>query len=157
MPVQDAHLLDELFVALGKYLRVRERALTKAGHYNRDTADPATFRTLIALKHRPMRLSELAEAVFSDPSTVSRQVSHLVDEGLVRREADPDDGRATRLVVTEAGYTKLADLVAVRRRVASDMLSDWTTDDLETFVSLLKRFVTAAESQLPTAIAEGER
>src|SRR4051794_35740785 len=43
---------------------------------------------------RAVRVSALAEVLHSDVSTVSRQVSTLVDLGFVRRGPDPDDGRA---------------------------------------------------------------
>ena len=42
----------------------------------------------------------LAAAVHSDPSTVSRQVAALVRAGLIERQADPEDGRASVLVPT---------------------------------------------------------
>src|SRR4051795_4840148 len=48
----------------------------------------------------PMRVTDLAEIKQADPSTISRQVAQLVKAGLARREADPVDGRASRLAVT---------------------------------------------------------
>src|SRR5207249_2610885 len=51
----------------------------------------------------PRRTTALAEAVHSDPSTISRQVAALVRAGLVERRADPEDGRASLLAATETG------------------------------------------------------
>src|SRR5437868_6066116 len=51
----------------------------------------------------PVRSNALAEAVYSDPSTISRQVATLVKDGLIERRADPADGRASLLAVTEKG------------------------------------------------------
>src|SRR5688500_11815278 len=45
----------------------------------------------------PLRQSALADLVHADPSTVSRHVAALVEQGLVRRVADESDGRASRL------------------------------------------------------------
>ena len=55
----------------------------------------------------PLRQGALAELVHADPSTVSRHVAQLVERGLVRRVADESDGRASRLVVTDAGSAAL--------------------------------------------------
>jgi DNA-binding MarR family transcriptional regulator len=55
------------------------------------------------------RSSDLAARAGLDPSTVSRAVAGLVTQGLVTREADPHDGRATLLVVTPAGHAALSD------------------------------------------------
>ena len=64
--------------------------------------DRSTIFLLKALAmHGPRRSSELAAAVHSDPSTVSRQVAALVRDGLIERQADPEDGRASVLVPTE--------------------------------------------------------
>src|SRR3954464_12490513 len=50
----------------------------------------------------PLRQGALAEFVPPDPSTGSRHVATLVERGLVRRVADESDGRASRLVITDA-------------------------------------------------------
>nr|WP_284289046.1 MarR family transcriptional regulator [Angustibacter aerolatus] len=55
------------------------------------------------IRHGAMRSSALAEAVVSDPSTVSRQTASLVDLGLVERLPDPADRRAVLLAPTPAG------------------------------------------------------
>lgn len=88
----------------------------------------------------PMRAGSLAECVSSDPSTVSRQVAALVKLGLIERRADPDDGRASLLVVTEGGKAVLAEHDRIRLRYFADMLADWGPGDVQAFASLLNRF-----------------
>jgi DNA-binding MarR family transcriptional regulator len=65
----------------------------------------------------PVTLGELANAEQVRPPTMTRLVSALEDEGLVSREADPDDGRLTRIRATPKGRTLLFRGRA--RRVAS--------------------------------------
>src|SRR5438094_7205102 len=48
-------------------------------------------------------LGELAAAEHVRPATMTRIVQALEDEGLVRRESDPNDGRVTRLHPTAKG------------------------------------------------------
>jgi DNA-binding MarR family transcriptional regulator len=51
----------------------------------------------------PRTLGELAAAEHVRPATMSRIVQALAEDGLVRREADPADGRVVRLQATSRG------------------------------------------------------
>ena len=63
-----------------------------------DSRDRAALVLLFPLARLgPLRQGALAELVHADPSTVSRHVAALVEQGLVRRVADESDGRASRL------------------------------------------------------------
>src|SRR6476661_2578669 len=80
-----------------------------------DSGDRAALVLLFPLvRMGPLRQGALAELVHADPSTVSRHVAALVERGLVQRVADESDGRASRLVVTDAGHAALQDLCAER-------------------------------------------
>jgi len=127
--------------------------------------DRSMIFLLKALAHTgPRRSSELAAAVYSDPSTVSRQVAVLVRDGLIERQADPEDGRASVLVPTERGLEMLAEQ---RRRLAfalARVVKQWEPDDVTQFLGLLERFVSDHERALPmlmnecaTARSEGEK
>ena len=96
----------------------------------------------------PMRVTDLAEVKQADPSTVSRQVAQLVKAGLARREADPVDGRASRLAVTEAGLAACQQLHDERLAMLGDALRDWPADRIETFVDLFQEFNSSVEAHL---------
>jgi DNA-binding MarR family transcriptional regulator len=51
----------------------------------------------------PRKLGELAAAEHVRPATMTRIAQALESEGLIRREPDPDDGRATQLRATRKG------------------------------------------------------
>ena len=51
------------------------------------------------------RMGDLAEALASLPSRLTRQISRLEAQGLVRREATPDDKRGVVAIITETGRT----------------------------------------------------
>ena len=141
--------VDSLFIALARYSRLRDRALnTGLALGVTGPAETAAYRALFNLRHRPMRSRELAELLVTDPSTTSRHVAQLVAEGLVTRVADPDDGRAVLLVLTDDGRAKVADIAESRRRLVGRTVEDWSDDDFTDFVSKLTRFVDAVESQL---------
>jgi DNA-binding MarR family transcriptional regulator len=89
----------------------------------------------------PMRASDLAEQTCSDPSTVSRQVAGLVKAGLVERQADPADGRASILVPTALGQARVELMVQMRGRVFAPLVADWSAEERAVFSRLLTEFV----------------
>lgn len=56
---------------------------------------------------RRLRMQELAARVTLSRTRVSRMVDELEHAGLVAREPDPDDGRASFAIVTAQGRTEL--------------------------------------------------
>jgi DNA-binding MarR family transcriptional regulator len=94
----------------------------------------------------PMRAASLAEALRSDPSTVSRQVSVLAKDGLLERRPDPDDGRASLLALTPKAEALLAEHDQIRLERFAEMLDGWTEADLQHFATMLTRFTDAYES-----------
>jgi DNA-binding MarR family transcriptional regulator len=85
-------------------------------------------------------LKDLAARNALDPSTVSRAVTTLVQHGLVRRTADPADGRASILRLTERGEVALRDTHDRYDALLDQALSGWSAADLATFCALLRRF-----------------
>jgi DNA-binding MarR family transcriptional regulator len=51
------------------------------------------------------RMGDIAEGLMSLPSRITRQIRRLENQGLVRREASPDDGRGVLATITEDGRT----------------------------------------------------
>ena len=86
------------------------------------------------------RLSALAQAFGLDPSTITRQVQALEGSGLVRREVDPTDRRASLLDLTEEGRKVLTETREHRRARLQEALDDWSAQDLEDFGRLLEQF-----------------
>jgi DNA-binding MarR family transcriptional regulator len=97
----------------------------------------------------PLRQGALAELMHSDPSTVSRHVASLVEQGLVRREADETDGRASRLVVTDAGHAVLDQFRRERESWLERATTSWSATDLATLTTLFDRLLDDLTSGLP--------
>lgn len=62
----------------------------------------------------PLRLSRLADALGIVPRSATQVADALEQRGLIRRDADPADRRATVLVVTPEGR-RLHELIAAAR------------------------------------------
>ena len=105
-----------------------------------DGHDRSAMMLLFPLAAGPQRSAVLAGLSHADPSTISRQVAELVRRGLVRREPDPSDGRASLLAITDAGQAVLERVRALRRQLLATAVAGWTDAELATFAGLLHRF-----------------
>jgi DNA-binding MarR family transcriptional regulator len=83
---------------------------------------------------RALRMSRLAQLTSSSPSRLSNVVKRLEAGGLLRREPDPDDGRATRAVLTDAGMATVERAatghVALVRELVVDVLDPAQLDQM---------------------------
>jgi DNA-binding MarR family transcriptional regulator len=144
---EELRTAEEIGGQLVRLVRLIERVQAQYQAEHPDAVDRATYLLLVHLaKDGAQRAGALAEAVHSDPSTVSRQVAHLVQLGLVERVADPADGRATLLVATDEGRRVFDENRQLRNRRIAGLISDWPEDERQTFARLLTRFTDSFES-----------
>jgi DNA-binding MarR family transcriptional regulator len=144
---EELRTADEIGSQLVRLVRLIERVQAQYQAEHPDAVDRATYLLLVHLaKDGARRAGALAEAVHSDPSTVSRQIAHLVRLGLVERVADPADGRATLLVATDEGRRVFDENRRLRNSRIAGLMADWSDDDRHTFARLLTRFTEAFES-----------
>lgn len=148
LPAADAELAQSTGRALGRLMRVLTRAKAEAALAS-GRADVGTVPLLAALAEAgPMRSNALALAVYSDPSTVSRQVAALVDAGHVERRPDPDDRRAGLLALTDSGATALADRCRERDRHLARVTAGWSEPDRRALAALLDRLAADLAADL---------
>ena len=130
-----------------RFVRLTHAMKSQLVGADRDRAAHVLLFPLVRLG--PLRQGALAELVHADPSTVSRHVGVLVENGLVRRVADEADGRASRLVVTDAGLAALEVLRDERESVLDRVTANWSPSDLTTLTTLFGRLVDDLTAQLP--------
>ncbi|GAA1581731.1 MULTISPECIES: MarR family winged helix-turn-helix transcriptional regulator [Kribbella] len=99
------------------------------------------FRVLRTLDHagRPIRLSELAARLGIVPRSATSVVDDLETAGLVARQPDPHDRRATLVDLTADGRQILTTLRQKRRDVMLNQLSRLTSAEQQTLAHLLRR------------------
>ena len=107
--------------------------------------EPGSYPILFNLIAGPQRVSLLAEHVYSDVSTVSRQVTVLVALGLLEKVSDPQDGRACMVSLSTEGAALVEHLKAVRGEWFREVLSDWEPADAEAFGGYLQQFAVSFE------------
>lgn len=102
---------------------------------------PARLRLLEALDAAPSALSvsEIGEAVGVDQPRASRLVQQAVHLGLVRREADPDDARRTRVALTDEGRALVRGFRGERRTAIDSALGAFTDAERAELARLLTK------------------
>lgn len=129
--------VEHEFSALFVKLRNRMRTQTLQLH---PQIQPFGYMMLGALaRSGAMHAGALAEVLSADKSLVSRQASQLEQLGLLRREQDPADRRATYFTITDEAKERLNEISERNRHELRSGLTDWGVDDLRLFARLLHR------------------
>lgn len=125
--------------------------------------DSAAYPMLFALTRGPLRVSDLATTTRGELSTVSRQVTALARLGLVRKDADPGDGRVQLVALTDAGTELLQGVTDLRATWLQELLADWPEDEVQAATSrfravgdLLEAWLVSRGAALPPGPAEIE-
>jgi DNA-binding MarR family transcriptional regulator len=133
--------VTESFIDLQRTVRRSKARLLAAAGNDVESATQMLLHTVRA--EGPMRASALATSVQSDLSTVSRQVAALVGRGLLERQADQLDGRASLLAVTGAGLAAIAEHEQGRQAFFDDVLTGWSAEEMRQFARQLERFTAS--------------
>jgi len=91
----------------------------------------------------PVSVTELAARVGVDQGSVSRTVERLIQRELVRREPDPNDGRATRLTLTVAGRRLVPKLAEAADRNDRRFFESLTARERSELAHTIRKLVEA--------------
>jgi len=125
---------------------IADHAVARSPH------DATTLDLLVRLQLAPqqqLRGVELCRQLDLSKSHVSRVIDRIESDGLVQRQADPDDRRAQQITLTRAGEeaveTFAPHLVAVLNKTLNSTL---TEEERDTLVELLARISESAHGFL---------
>ncbi|NBE81879.1 MarR family winged helix-turn-helix transcriptional regulator [Micromonospora rubida] len=108
--------------------------------------DPNAYGLLLWLRRcESIRLTDLAARLGVGKGTLSRQINSLEALGLVRRESDPGDRRASPLSLTAEGQRRFDAARSSRLAEFRRILERWERRDVEDFAQLLRRFNDALD------------
>ncbi|WP_067068632.1 MarR family winged helix-turn-helix transcriptional regulator [Carbonactinospora thermoautotrophica] len=140
MPTDQLH---ELYAGLFRVV-----VQIKRWSHPQEEVDPPCLGVLFcASRLGEVRMSELAQEMLLDLSTVSRHVRTLVQEGYLERTEDPDDRRACRLRVTDRGRQALQRARELRAAALGEVLASWPAKDRDDLTRLLNRLADDLESK----------
>lgn len=131
-----------LVISLHRLTRSLRRAST-AG-----SVQPTHIAVLVLLAKGPARIGEIAAWVPCSQPTATSAVLAMETSGLIRRAADPTDGRACRVTLTERGAAALADLARGEAEVLAKRLASLRPDEIRRLVEvgpLLRRLAETAD------------
>lgn len=132
-----------------------ERALTRITYLSTRARQHDRLMTLVSVPldraavallrqvadSEPLRPGELAQRLGVEASHVTRTVQQLQKSGYVTRVPDPDDGRAQRIQLTEAGRAAVGRVRDAGARGMQLALADWSPDELGQLATLFHRMV----------------
>lgn len=111
----------------------------------------AFFESLYFIGRTPdgsLRVGALAQALRITVGATSKLVDRIEAAGLIRREVDADDRRASRVALTEAGKHKLAEASTTYAAELAAMLdATLSATEQQHLHSLVKRLLTAVENE----------
>ncbi|MDN0194011.1 MarR family transcriptional regulator [Streptomyces sp. S.PNR 29] len=113
---------------------------------------PQQGQLLCVLRPQPYGMSELGEMLGLAKSSLTGLVDRTVQRGLVRREADPRDGRAVRVGLTEQGARLADEFYDETCRRIEKLPSGLGTSERERLAGLLARVVL--DNRVPEVFAE---
>src|SRR4051794_6743061 len=145
-----SRIANEAWEALFRAQATVGRELTAAEVW--DELSPSEYGVLYALSTAPhgLRITELRDDVLLTQPGISRLIARLEATGLVERVADPDDGRASRVRLTDAG-ARAQRHVGLRhgRHVAQRMTRSLSDEQLLELRDLCRALVATTESTRP--------
>jgi len=118
-----------------------ERAVEASGL---SLAKLGVLRALVA-KDGALPLGRLAESLCCAKSNVTQLVDRLEAEGLVRREADPEDRRSTLAVITEEGRRRYEAAGRAHDEAERTILERLPAERCEQLAALLREIRAAIE------------
>jgi DNA-binding MarR family transcriptional regulator len=147
----DDEVLQRVFEAWRELRRGAVRKLND-DFYGRwpDALDPAQMDILEMIVSQPSwRMSQLAQALHLDPSTVTRSIDRLVGSKLARRVPAADDGRGVQVRATASGRALCKKVPEHRRDVMREVLRGMSQREADQLARLMEKMVdgVAAHAQ----------
>jgi len=109
---------------------------------------------LCILMPRPYGMFELAKALGLAKSSISGLVDRSAKRDLVRREADPSDGRAFRVALTAKGAQLGQECHEEITRRVDELSLGLAEAERQTLTSLLTKVI--ADNRVPVVFADGD-
>ncbi len=139
------------FLALERELAVfLRRARASSGEMAREVhpdLEPAAYGLLVRLEEvGQQRATDLAAYFGVGKATMSRQLRALGDLGLVTRDPDPADGRASLIQITDEGRARFTRVRDARRAQYMSKLAGWDPAEVAELARLLHQLNERAEA-----------
>lgn len=128
-------------------LNVAHRRVLSAAQGDAEGKTAARAGLLMALSAggEPMPMAQLGEALDLSASALSGLIDRMSRDGLVTRCADPHDGRAWNIALTDAGKQSRADAVGAARLLNEKLCEGFDEAEL----AVVARWLGAVREKFP--------
>lgn len=121
------------------FLRRRQNAIQMAKAMD-SRIEPASYSILATLQRAgAQRMTDISKRLGVGKPTLSRQLSALAERGFITKKADPADGRALVISLTEEGKSRLEAAQGERSERYLHMLETWDEEEICTLCGLLAK------------------
>jgi len=90
----------------------------------------------------PLTPLQVAQQLLTSQSGMTGKLDRLERQGLIQRAQDPEDRRAVRLGITDAGRALIEEAFTISLSVYQSMLHEFSSDEAETLEALLEKLLT---------------
>lgn len=150
-PSSDARRLLHHVRALVRRFAVSERADVFC--CGMTIAQAATLETLRL--EGPLRMGELGRRLGITPSTLTRNLRRLLDNGYLKREPDGKDGRAAVITLTPGGHRQADKLERQEESFAGEILDRLGPEHRDAVVERLGDLLIAVRAATKSCCPEG--
>ncbi|WP_460797518.1 MarR family winged helix-turn-helix transcriptional regulator [Microbacterium sp. GXF0217] len=131
----------EVLSRMDRLTRLLDRARREV--FRRSELEPWEWDVLSALRRAgaPFQLSpkQLLQQTLVSSGTMTNRIDRLVARRLVRREADPGDGRSVQVTLTDDGRIRVDAAITRLVDVEADLLQALSRGDRDRLANLLRK------------------
>jgi DNA-binding MarR family transcriptional regulator len=122
----------------------------RAGHGARIGLAGIEYTVLIAIGHLAaeegdVSVNRVAEHLHLSGAFVTIVTNKLLKRGLISKQPHPRDRRRVQLAVSEAGYTRLAELAPVQRQVNDVEFECLSAAEFRSLISMVERLIQSGD------------
>ncbi|MEC0238495.1 MarR family winged helix-turn-helix transcriptional regulator [Paenibacillus dokdonensis] len=90
--------------------------------------------------HERVRPSDIAAMLKVNPSSITRRIQVMEEEGIIRLTKDSQDQRSVLVSITEKGENELEELIGRVSSIFANVTKEWAIDEIEAFTNAMDRF-----------------
>ncbi|EAM8910538.1 MarR family transcriptional regulator, partial [Salmonella enterica] len=110
--------------------------------------NPPDFNDTIQSNHPGLKVSEISALLRVKSPTITPVIRGLEDEGLVKRTMDPEDRRAVRITITEAGREIIRAAHQERMEIFNKLVEHLGEEDSLQLAELLTKVYTFFDTRV---------
>jgi DNA-binding MarR family transcriptional regulator len=89
--------------------------------------------------HERVRPSDIAAMLKVNPSSITRRIQVMEEEGIISLTKDPQDQRSVLVSITEKGENELEELIGRVTSIFAKVTKEWDIDEIKVFTSAIDR------------------